>query len=102
MSQYNPFDLIDSRLSRIENLLLDLKHGSLEPSIDPSKFYTPRQAAEKLSLSVATVYGKMSSGELAYSKKGGRAYILQSDIDTYLQDGRKPSNSEISQRNYLK
>jgi hypothetical protein len=33
---HNPFDLINVRLSTIEGLLLDLKHGTLIPEPDPS------------------------------------------------------------------
>ncbi|HEX3024623.1 MAG TPA: helix-turn-helix domain-containing protein [Chitinophagaceae bacterium] len=62
----NPFETIDARLSNIENLLLDLKHLPKETSERPNtdELLTVQDAAIFLRLSVPTVYGLISKGDL--------------------------------------
>ena len=44
----NPFEVIEARLSSIENLILDLKHSPLrvEPTEHPEQLLSIQQAAE--------------------------------------------------------
>ena len=50
----NPFDLIEARLSSIENLILDLKHKptKVEPTKQPEQLLTVQEAAQFLNLTV--------------------------------------------------
>lgn len=93
----NPFDVIDSRLSNIEGLLLDLKHQPLqaEKSKQLDELLTVQAAAEFLSLTVPTMYSKVSRGELPVMKRSKRLYFSRTELLEYLKEGRKKTNSEI-------
>ncbi len=93
----NPFEVIEARLSSIENLILDLKHSPLrvEPTEHPEQLLTIQQAAEFLSLSVPTLYSKVSKSELPVMKRGKRLYFSRTELMEYIKEGRKKSNAEI-------
>ena len=93
----NPFEVIEARLSSIENLILDLKHSPLrvEPTEHPEQLLTIQQAAELLSLTVPTLYSKVSKGELPVMKRSKRLYFSRTELTEYIKEGRKKSNAEI-------
>lgn len=93
----NPFEVIEARLSSIENLILDLKHSPLrvEPTEHPEQLLTIQQAAELLSLTVPTLYSKVSKSELPVMKRGKRLYFSRTELMEYIKEGRKKSNAEI-------
>jgi excisionase family DNA binding protein len=95
----NPFEVIEARLSSIENLILDLKHQptKVKPTDQPEQLFTIQQAAEFLSLSVPTLYTKVSKGELPVMKRSKRLYFSRTELLEYLKDGRKLTNAEIEQ-----
>ena len=102
----NPFEVIEARLSSIENLILDLKHQptKVEPTDQPEQLLTIQEAAEFLSLTVPTMYSKVSKGELPVMKRSKRLYFSRTELLEYLKDGRKKSNAEIEAEDkaYLK
>ena len=93
----NPFEVIETRLSSIENLILDLKHNPLrvEPTEHLEQLLSIQQAAEFLSLSVPTLYSKVSKGELPVMKRSKRLYFSRTELMEYIKEGRKKSNAEI-------
>jgi len=95
----NPFEVIEARLSSIENLILDLKHQptKVEPTDQPEQLLTIHEAAEFLSLTVPTMYGKVSKGELPVMKRSKRLYFSRTELMDYLKAGRKKSNAEMEQ-----
>lgn len=101
----NPFEVIDKRLSNIENLLLDIKHPPASKVLDESKenFLTITEAASFLKISVNTIYSKVSRKELPSMKKNGRLYFSNLDLVNYLKSGRKLTNDEVdaAAENYL-
>lgn len=96
----NPFELIEARLNNIETLLLDLKHNSKEqfPTTDQDELFTVQQAAKFLSLSIPTVYGLISKGDLPVMKRSKRCYFSKADLMEYLKAGRRQTNSETVQK----
>jgi excisionase family DNA binding protein len=94
----NPFDEIAARLTNIENLLLDLKHnpGGAPPLQESDEFLTVKDAAVFLKLSVPTVYGLISKGQIPVMKRSQRCYFLKVDLVNYLKEGRKSTLKEIS------
>ena len=95
----NPFETIDSRLSNIENLLLDIKHHpqkEKEQLEQPDQFLTIVQAAELLNLKVPTIYSKCQRREIPYSKRGGPLYFSQKELNQYLQEGKRKSQDELN------
>jgi excisionase family DNA binding protein len=61
------------------------------------KLLTVQEAAAYLSLSVATIYSKVSRNELPFMKRGKRVYFTQMELLDYLKDGRNKSNEEIEE-----
>jgi len=63
----------------------------------PEKLLTIQEAAKFLSLTVPTMYSKVSKGELPVMKRGKRLYFSRTELLAYLKEGRKKSNAEIEQ-----
>ena len=57
--------------------------------------HSQQEAAEFLSFISATMYDKISRGELPVMKRGKRLYISRAELLEYLKDGREKSNAEI-------
>ena len=93
----NPFEVIEARLSNIENLILDLKHQpkTLAPLEQPEQLLTVQEAAQFLNLTTPTIYSKVSKGELPVMKRSKRLYFSSTELMEYLKEGRKKSNTEI-------
>lgn len=93
----NPFEVIEARLSSIENLILDLKHQptKVEPTDQPEQLLTIQEAAQFLNLTVPTIYSKVSKGELPVMKQGKRLYFSRTELLDYLKEGRRKTNAEI-------
>jgi excisionase family DNA binding protein len=54
-----------------------------------------REAADFLSLTVPTMYSKVSKGELPVMKQGKRLYFSQKELTDYVKDGKRKSTAEI-------
>jgi hypothetical protein len=92
----NPFEVIESRLNSIETLLLDLKHITNVLGVKPEtdELLTVRDTANFLSLSVASIYGLISKGELPFMKRSKRCYFSKLELINYLKQGRKMTLAE--------
>lgn len=66
-----------------------------EPADHTEQLLTIQQAAEFLSLSVPTLYSKVSKGELPVMKQGKRLYFSRTELMDYIKEGRKKTNAEI-------
>ena len=85
----------------LETLIIDCVNACLRN--DKSKkeeapedvIMTIQQAAEFLSLTVPTMYSKVSKGELPFMKRGKRLYFSRTELMEYIKEGRKKSNAEI-------
>ena len=86
--------LLSEKINEVRDLLLKQSKQS-EPK--PDKFLTIKEAALFLSLTVPTMYSKVSKGELPVMKRGKRLYFLQSELLEYIKGGKKKSTSEIEQ-----
>ena len=93
----NPFEVIEARLSRIEDLILDLKHKlqAAEYTDQPERLLTIQEAAEFLSLTVPALGNKVSKGELPVIRGSKSLYFSRTELLEYLKQGHsgKPSNS---------
>lgn len=93
----NPFELLEDRLRRIENLLIDLK---TEIQIQKTSEFTDElltvsQAAEMLSIAVPTIYGYVSKRQIPVAKKGKKLYFSRKELLEWVKQGRKRTLSEI-------
>jgi len=92
----NPFEILDNRLSNIENLLLDIKHKpKVESKHDPDNPLSIKDVAELTGLSVATLYGYCQRKEIPYHKTGNRLRFFKTEIITWIKTGRVKTVSEI-------
>lgn len=95
---HNPFEVIEARLSCIEDLILDLKHQPkvVETTEQPEQLLTIQEAANLLHLTVPTIYTKHSKGELPnVCKRGKRLYFSKQSLLDWVKEGRKKSSAEI-------
>lgn len=84
----NPFEIIASRLSNIEELLLDIKHGSLSPPPQPTdgKLYlSAKEAAEFMGIRLQTLYQNI--GRVPHVKKHGKLLFTRDGLVKYIEEG---------------
>ena len=87
--------MLTKEVSELKCLLIEKQE---QPTTDqPEQFLTIQEAAEFLSLTVPTMYSKVSKGELPVMKRSKRLYFSRTELLEYLKDGRKKSNAEIEQ-----
>ena len=102
----NPFESILERISILETLLVDIKLNTKnthdQPEVD--ELLTVQDTAKFLSLSVPTVYGLISKGELPVMKRSKRCYFSKIELLNYLKQGRRKTLAETSKEadEYLK
>jgi excisionase family DNA binding protein len=63
---------------------------------EPEQLLTVQQAAEFLSLTVPTIYSKVSKGELPVMKRSKRLYFSKQELTDWIKAGRKKTTSEIA------
>jgi hypothetical protein len=82
----NPFDLIDTRLSNIESILLDFKHSvSLQTppkQEDSSRLYGDKAVAKHLGCTVQTINQLKKSGKLPFHRVGRRYFYLTNEVNS--------------------
>ena len=93
------FDLLPKAIQNLTNEVSELKSLLLnkqeQKQEQPEKLLSIKQAAQFLNLSVATIYSKVSKGELPFMKRSKRLYFSSSELLAYLKEGRNKSNTEI-------
>jgi excisionase family DNA binding protein len=94
--------ILTKEVSELKRLLVQKQEHP--PTDTPEQLLTIQEAAEFLSLSVPTMYSKVSKGELPVMKRSKRLYFSRTELMEYVKDGRKKSNAEIEAEaeNYLK
>lgn len=83
---------LNLKLDKIEQMLIENNKPQFE---QPEQFLNIQEAAELLTLSVPTIYSKVSKNELPVMKRGKRLYFSRTELLNYLKDGRKLTNDEI-------
>lgn len=90
----NPFELLERRLARIEQLLAALATEA-PPEQPEADLLNIKQAADLLNLARATVYNLVSKKELPHFKKGKRLYFSKAALLNWIKEGKKPTLAEI-------
>lgn len=80
----NPFEIIEQRLSNIENLLLDIKHKPMEE--EKAENLTVKEAAELLKVSEQSIHNYIKRGFLPAQKVGRILLIKRIDVEQSLQE----------------
>ena len=97
--------LISLPLEDLQTVITDCVNSCLkyntnkntQPIHQPEQLLTIQEAAEFLTLSVATMYSKVSKNEIPFMKKGKRLYFSRIELLEYVKQGRSKSNTEIEQ-----
>ncbi len=97
LSPIDPEKLINSISERVTANILKAVKNEQPPTDQPEQLLTIQEAAEFLSLTVPTMYSKVSKGELPVMKRSKRLYFSRNELLAYLKEGRKKSNAEIEQ-----
>ena len=97
LSPIDPETLISSISERVTANILKAVRNEQPTTDQPEQLLTIQEAAEFLSLTVPTMYSKVSKGELPVMKRSKRLYFSRTELLEYLKDGRKKSNAEIEQ-----
>lgn len=94
----NPFATLAARLTNIETLLLDLKHGQPNSSTQPQKRVVDINGLleERPFIgSRSTIYKKVSKGLIPHSKSGKRLIFDLQIIDDWLVSNTMKTAAEI-------
>jgi excisionase family DNA binding protein len=95
LSPIDPEKLISSISERVTANILKAVRNEQPPTDQPEQLLTIQAAAEFLSLTVPTMYSKVSKGELPVMKRGKRLYFSRTELMEYIKEGRKKSTAEI-------
>lgn len=81
--------------AKIENVEKLLLQNVNIPQKATEELLTVQDAANFLSLSVPTIYGLISKGQLPVMKRAKRCYFSKDDLLDYVKQGRKKTLLEI-------
>ena len=91
----NPFEVIDERLSNIENMLSAIKN-SPEKEATISKNRNLKEAAAYCgNMPIPTFRKHLQAGHISGSKPGKSWIFSQKDLDDFLEKFRRKTNEEI-------
>jgi len=95
---FNPFEEINDRLSRIEQELVRQRSNtaSSEKLNSESPFLTVHEAAEFLNLAVQTVYGLVHRKLIPVMKRNKRLYFSRITLKIWVESGRLKTRDEIA------
>lgn len=86
--------------SELENLIQDsvrkiFNEQTVKPKESANEVFSLEQACQYLNLAKQTIYGFTSKRKIPFIKKGKKLYFKLSDLEKWLETGRKKSKSEI-------
>src|SRR5688572_14335696 len=83
------------QLADIKELILKKNNETKE---EADELLTVPQAAKFLTLSVPSIYGLISKGELPVMKRSKRCYFSKLELMEYVKQGRKQTLGETAQK----
>lgn len=97
----NPFEEIVTRLERLENQLARIENffsGVDSQKTNHNNWFSLDELVEYLPThpAKATVYGWVHGNIIPHNKKGKRLFFKKSEIDEWLQSGRRKTSAEIA------
>jgi len=81
--------------SSVRQVLKETPPQTVEPTNQLEQLLNIQEAAEFLSLTVPTMYSKVSKREIPCMKRSKRLYFSRIELLDYLKEGRRQSNAEI-------
>ena len=100
MEQVLTFDKLPEAVTNLTKEVRELKQLLISkqqqpPAEQPEQFLTIQEAADFMSLSVPTMYSKVSRSEIPVMKRGKRLYFSLKELTEYLRNGKKKTTAEI-------
>lgn len=93
------FEQLPKAVTTLQETVNDIKRLLLEKSSETQsetdELLTVQDTANFLRLSVPTIYGLISKGELPVMKRSKRCYFSKVELINYLKDGKLKSISEL-------
>ena len=92
------FEELPQAISALHDKVDNIKDLLLESQKVPPPYadlLTIKQVAAFLSLSVPTLYTKVSRKEIPVNKRGKRLYFSITELSTWIKSGRKKTQEEI-------
>lgn len=88
----------------VNHAMIKYKNGSPPESPDDPDAFDITAAAKYLLLSKFTMYGLVSKRAIIHYKKGKRLYFRKTDLDKWINNGRRKTLDEINEEadNYIK
>ena len=87
---------ISKLFSKVESIEQLLNNKRNESQTEKDELLTVQDAAKFLSLSVPTIYGLISKGNIPMMKRSKRCYFSKVELINYLKQGRKKTLSETA------
>jgi hypothetical protein len=87
----NPFEEIESRLSSIENLILDLKHQptKVEPKNDSEIYLTRKETAEFFKVSLVSIHNYINRGLIRPLKIGNKTMFNKAELINVVESSNR-------------
>jgi len=74
-----------------------LKEQNLEANLPASNLLSIEEACQLLKLAKQTLYGFTSKNLIPFIKRGKKLYFRRSELETWLNEGKRKTNKEIEQ-----
>ena len=87
---------VNDVLQKLEHLEQLLTARSQQHESIPDRLLNIDEAAAFLHLSVPTLYGKVHSRAIPFSKPGKRLYFSEAELTTWIKEGRRKTQSELA------
>lgn len=88
MTYANPYELIDRRLSAIEQVLQELRQQN-SSQLTPDKIGGMALATKTTGLSEARIYTLVSERKIPHSKRGNRLFFRESELEAWITEGSR-------------
>ena len=97
MTNHNPFESLDTRLTNIENILQGLQDQKQPIPTGPSAKIpvSIKRISEVTNLATQTIYGLVSARKIPHFKQGKRLYFFEDDVIEWIKSGKRKTEDEI-------
>lgn len=85
----NPFDSINTRLSNLEVLVLEVLHCLRTPHVSALEIGGIDLAQEVTRLSKARIYALVSARNIPHSKRGNKLYFNRAELLEWVSAGKR-------------
>jgi excisionase family DNA binding protein len=86
---------LTQEVSQLKQLII--ANEAKTPVVPQEQFLNIQEASCFLNLSIATIYSKVSKGEIPYYKPNKHLLFSRSELVNYLKLGKRKTNAEIEQ-----